>query len=105
MSLMHITPEHYLLSSILLETVSTCCLKKTLTNKVWFIPVYLGYGTSFYVFPKALTKFSLSYAYTIWCGLGIILTTLVDVFIYKELLSLKKIMGSIIIIMGIKISK
>ena len=57
--------EIFLLSSILLETISTACLKKTLINKLWFIPVYTGYGLSFYMFPKSLTQFSLSSAYSI----------------------------------------
>lgn len=33
-------PDIYLVSSIILETLSTCCLKNTLTNKIWFLPVY-----------------------------------------------------------------
>jgi small multidrug resistance pump len=90
-----IKPEYYLISSILLETLSTGFLKKTLINKIWFVPVYLGYGISFYIFPKALTKFSLSNAYTIWCGVGILLTTLIDTFIYKEIVTIKKIFGII----------
>lgn len=101
----YLTPEILLLFSIFLETLSTSCLKKTLTNKLWFIPVYGGYGISFYIFPKVLTKFSLSSAYTVWCGLGIILTTIVDKIIYKEIITLRKIIGSAIIIFGIKLSK
>lgn len=98
-------PEIFLSSSILLETISTCCLKKTQINKTWFFPVYLGYGISFYIFPKSLVKFSLSKAYTIWCGSGIILTTIFDRIIYKEILTFKKILGSLIVIFGIYFSK
>ena len=97
--------EIILVSSILLETLSTACLKKTLNNKIWFIPVYSGYGLSFYLFPKALSSFSLSSAYSIWCGLGMILTFLIDKLIYKELISYKKILGCFIIIYGIKLIK
>ncbi len=97
-------PDLILLSSIILETLSTICIKKTLHNKLWFFPVYSGYGLSFYMFPKSLTKFSLSTAYTIWCGIGIVLTTILDKIIYKELISLRKILGSLIIIYGIKLS-
>jgi len=101
----NIQPEIYLTSSILLETLSTCCLKRTQINKIWFIPVYIGYGVSFYIFPKSLCKFSLTTAYTIWCGSGIILTTIFDKFIYKEAITIKKIIGSLIIIYGIYFSK
>ena len=98
-------PETYLVTSILLETCATCGLKYTLKNKLWYIPVYMGYGISFYIFPKSLVKYSLSTAYTIWCGVGLILTTSVDILIYKELLTLRKFLGLLAVIIGIKITK
>lgn len=97
-------PDLILLSSIILETCSTIMIKQTLKNKIWFIPVYAGYGLSFYMFPKSLTKFSLSSAYNIWCGVGILLTLILDNIIYKEYISIKKLLGSLIIIYGIKLS-
>lgn len=97
--------EIFLISSILLETLSTCCLKKTLNNKIWFLPSYLGYGLSFYIFPKSLTQFSLSTAYSIWCGIGIILTYIIDKIIYNEMLTISKSIGCLIIIYGIKLIK
>jgi len=97
-------PDVILLSSIILETCSTIMIKKTLNNRLWFIPVYAGYGLSFYMFPKSLTKFSLSSAYNIWCGVGILLTLIFDNIIYKEYISIKKLLGSLIIIYGIKLS-
>jgi multidrug transporter EmrE-like cation transporter len=104
-TVMAIKPETYLLTSILLETCATCGLKYTLKNKLWYIPVYMGYGISFYIFPKSLVKYSLSTAYTIWCGVGLILTTSVDILIYKELLTIRKILGLLAVIIGIKITK
>ena len=101
----NIQPEIYLSSSILLETLSTCCLKQTQINKIWFIPVYIGYGVSFYIFPKSLSRYSLTRAYTIWCGSGIILTTIFNKIIYKEAITIKKIIGSLIVIYGIYFSK
>lgn len=104
-TVMVIKPETYLLTSILLETCATCGLKYTLKNKLWYIPVYMGYGISFYIFPKSLVKYSLSTAYTICCGVGLILTTSVDILIYKELLTLRKFLGLLAVIIGIKITK
>tara|TARA_B100000902_G_scaffold389684_1_gene437280 strand:+ start:50 stop:442 length:393 start_codon:yes stop_codon:yes gene_type:complete len=98
-------PDIILLSSIILETFSTICMKKTLSNKLWFIPVYGGYLSSFYMFPKTLSKYSLSSAYLLWCGIGIILTTILDKIIYKEIITFKKISGSFIIIIGMLITK
>ena len=97
--------DKYLISSIILESLSTFTLKKTLNNKYWFFAVYLGYGISFYIFPKALEKYSLSYAYTIWCGLGLIITTILDLIFYKTKITSKKIIGTLTIISGIKLIK
>jgi len=95
----------YLSTSIALETISTVCLKNTLQNNLWYIPSYCGYALSFYIFPKSFTKYSLNTAYTLWCGFGIIFTAFIDKILYKELLTLKKIIGMMIIIFGIGISK
>ena len=95
----------FLSTSIILETFSTVCLKNTLNNKIWYIPSYCGYALSFYIFPKAFSKYSLSTAYTIWCGFGIIFTGIIDKILYKKLLTLKKILGMLIIIFGIRIIK
>lgn len=97
-------PDLYLIASILLETLSTCCLKYTLTNKRWFVPVYAGYGMAFYTFPKSLNKYSLSLSYSIWCGGGIILTTIFDKLIFKEIITSRKILSSLIILFGIVVS-
>jgi small multidrug resistance pump len=97
--------EIFLFSSILLETISTACLKKTLINKLWFIPVYTGYGLSFYMFPKSLTQFTLSSAYSIWCGLGMLLTFIIDKIIYNQIITRQKMLGCLILIYGIKLIK
>jgi small multidrug resistance pump len=97
-------PDLYLIGSILLETLSTCCLKYTIADKRWFFPVYAGYGLAFYTFPKTLNKYPLSVAYTIWCGGGIILTNIFDRVIFKEMITYKKLVSSLIILFGIVVS-
>jgi small multidrug resistance pump len=104
--LAHISqPDLYLASSILLETFSTICLKNVNKGKIWYLPSYLGYGISFYIFPKAFSKYSLTKAYAIWCGSGIILTTLADIILYSQLLNFRKIIGIISVIFGIFVIK
>lgn len=95
----------FLVSSVLLETISTCCLKYTINNKLWFIPVYTGYAISFWTFPKSLEKYSLSLAYSIWSGTGIVLTTFFDKLLYKEIITFKRFFANLLIIIGILISK
>lgn len=97
----HVSPEVYLTSSIVLETACTLCLPKVNENKIWFAPIYAGYGISFFLFPKALEKFQLNVAYAIWSGFGIILTYLVDVAMKRDMITIKKILGMLSIINGI----
>lgn len=99
-----LSPQTYLISSVLLETVATLCLKNTVFNPKWFIPAYTGYGISFYIFPKCLVYYSLSSAYTLWCGFGIIFTLLFDRIVYREIIGSKKWLGSLVVIMGIYLS-
>ena len=99
------TPEAYLSSSIILETACTVCLTKVNQNKLWYIPIYTGYGLSFYLFPKALDKFSLNLAYTLWSGFGIIFTFLLDIVLKKEAFTIKKLFGIFTVIYGIYMIK
>lgn len=104
--LAHISqPDLYLVSSILVETFSTICLKNVEKGIIWYLPSYIGYGISFYIFPRAFTKYSLTKAYTIWCGCGIILTTFADIILYNQLLNFRKIIGIISVIFGIFVIK
>jgi|TARA_Y100000992_G_C21265411_1_gene493691 multidrug transporter EmrE-like cation transporter len=99
------SPELYLASSIVLETACTFCLANVNNNKIWYIPVYTGYGISFYLFPKCLDKFSLSTAYALWSGFGIILTFIFDILLKREIFQYKKIFGILSIVYGIYIIK
>ena len=100
-----ITPDTYLFTSIILETASTICLRNVNYNRLWYIPSYLGYGVSFYIFPKSLTKYNLSTAYQIWSGFGIILTTLIDTIFFNYVLKIKNLLGILIMIIGIGLAK
>jgi multidrug transporter EmrE-like cation transporter len=97
-------PDKFLLGSIILETCSTALLQKTVNNKLWFIPVYGGYALSLNIFPKCLDKYSLSSAYSIWCIGGIIFTTTLDRIFFKELITLRKFLSLLVMILGILIS-
>lgn len=99
------SPDFYLSLSIFLETTSTICLRNVVKNKLWYIPSYIGYGISFYLFPKSFSKYSLSKAYTIWCGSGILLTTFADSILFAQVLTLKKLLATIIMIFAINLIK
>ena len=99
------SPDLYLASSIVLETACTLCLPKSNENKLWFVPIYMGYGTSFYMFPKCLDKYSLNIAYTIWSGVGIVFTYLVDLGLKRDVFTFKKILGIFTILSGMLMVK
>jgi small multidrug resistance pump len=99
------SPELYLTSSILLETACTFCLSNVKYNKLWYIPIYAGYGVSFYLFPKCLDKYTLNMAYTIWSGVGILFTFLLDVLLKRDVFTIKKLCGMFIVIHGIYLMK
>lgn len=98
-------PDLYLCSSIILETTATICLRQVNINKLWYIPSYIGYAISFYLFPKSLVKYQLSRAYQLWCGFGIILTTIFDKILFNNIITFKKIVGIFIMIFGIVLTK
>ena len=99
------SPDTYLASSILLETACTFCLSNVNNNKLWYIPIYTGYGMSFYLFPKCLSKYSLSTAYTLWSGFGIIFTFILDIVLKREVFKFKKLLGIFVVVYGISMIK
>ena len=98
-------PELYLATSIILETACTFGLSNVNQNKLLYIPIYLGYGISFYLFPKSLERFSLNVAYTLWSGVGIIFTLLLDIMMKKDILTIKKVLGICSVISGMAMIK
>lgn len=49
----------------------------------------------------AYTKIEMTVGYAVWCGLGIILTSLVGIFVFGEKLSFTKVLGMILTLLGI----
>ncbi|MBR0597023.1 DMT family transporter [Sinanaerobacter chloroacetimidivorans] len=61
------------------------------------------YGLCFFFLSKALQNISLSVAYATWCGLGIAVTTLISVYLFKEHLSAIGVIGILLVIAGVTI--
>ena len=95
----------YLAISIVTELLATSFLKSTEGfTKLWpSIFVAISYAKCFYFFSKALFSVNLSFAYALWSGLGIIVSTLVSIFIYKEAISAAGVFGIILILAGVVI--
>lgn len=95
----------YLAISIVTELVATSFLKTTEGfTKLWpSILVIISYVICFYSFSKALFSVNLSFAYALWSGLGIVVSTLVSIFIYKEGITAAGVFGIILILAGVVI--
>ena len=60
----------------------------------------LFYSLCHITFGKAVMRLNLGMAYAIWCGVGILATTLISVCIFKEKISLPGVAGLLFIIIG-----
>ena len=76
----------YLAIAIAGELLGTSFIKATEGfTKLWpSVITILSYAICFYSFAKALEHINLSFAYALWSGLGIVVSTLISVFVFKE---------------------
>ncbi|MEY9977951.1 multidrug efflux SMR transporter [Lysinibacillus sp. RC79] len=95
----------FLFISIISEVFASSMLKLTNGFKRLFpsIGVVVGYGTAFYFFSLTLQSLAIGTAYAIWAGIGTALTAIIGIVFYKELFNLKKLMGILLIIVGVVI--
>ena len=60
-----------------------------------------AYVISFYFFSQTLKTLPLGVAYAIWGGLGIVLTTLISIFFFKQAIDFPAILGISFIVLGV----
>lgn len=92
----------FLAMAIILELVATSVLKTT-EGFTKFYPTLLCivlYIVCFFCLSRALLKLNLGIAYATWCGVGIVVSTLISVFVYKEKISLPGVAGIILVVVG-----
>lgn len=65
------------------------------------IVMVVFYVASFFFLSQALKVLPLGVAYAIWGGLGIVLTALVSVFVFRQALDLAAIIGIALIVAGV----
>ena len=92
-----------LFTGIILEAVAAGLLKLTngFKNKLATIFCLLFYGVSYYAVRLSMRVISLGVAYTTWCGCGILLTSLIGIFYYKEKLSKINVLGIVVLTLGV----
>lgn len=93
----------FLLVAIFGELVGTNLLKAA--NGFTVLWPTLGslaaYAACFYFLSLSLKTINLSVAYTLWAGLGILVTTFIAVLVWKEPLSLVDVVGIVLILIGV----
>jgi multidrug transporter EmrE-like cation transporter len=89
--------------AILSEVIATSALKfsEGFTKPIPSVIVAVGYGLSFYLLSIALKTMPIGVAYAIWSGVGLILTVIAGMILWRETLDWAKITGILFIIAGI----
>lgn len=89
--------------AILSEVIGTVSLKLSngFTKPVPSIVVVIGYGASFYLLSLALKAMPIGVAYAIWSGVGLILTVIAGMIVWREALDWARVVGIALILIGI----
>lgn len=89
--------------AILSEVIATTSLKfsEGFTKLIPSVVVVIGYGLSFYLLSISLKVIPIGVAYAIWSGVGLILTVIAGMIIWRETLDWARVTGITLIIAGI----
>lgn len=89
--------------AILSEVIGTVSLKLSngFTKPVPSIVVVIGYGASFYLLSLALKAMPIGMAYAIWSGVGLILTVIAGMILWRETLDWARVVGIVLILIGV----
>jgi small multidrug resistance pump len=93
----------YLLVAIVAEVVATSFLPSTAQfTKLWpSLITVTGYIIAFYCLSLCVREIPVGITYAIWCGFGIVLISLVGLFVYGQKLDTASLIGLGFIIAGI----
>lgn len=95
----------YLALAIIAEVIATSSLKacEEFTKLLPSILVVIGYCIAFYFLMLSLRTIPVGVAYAIWCGVGIVIVTLISYFLYHQVLDTPAVIGISFIIIGVVI--
>lgn len=93
----------YLSLAIVLEVIGSSFMKASngFTKLIPSTIVIVAYITCFYFLSLALKSIPIGIAYAIWGGLGIVLTAIISVVIFKQKLDIPAIIGILLIVCGV----
>ena len=89
--------------AVLSEVTATTALKfsEGFTKLLPSVIVVLGYGLSFYLLSLSLKVMPIGLAYALWSGIGIVLTVIAGMILWREPLDWARVIGILLIIAGI----
>ncbi|GJQ12251.1 hypothetical protein GpartN1_g4042.t1 [Galdieria partita] len=95
----------FFLVSVILEGAGTTCMKasQSFQKRLPAAGAFICYNLCVLTMVFAYTRIEMTIGYAVWCGLGIILTSLVGIFFFREKLSFAKVVGMIVTLVGILI--
>lgn len=98
-----LTAYLFLAGAIVSEVTATMLLQRTeqFTRLAPTVSMALLYGLSFYLLSHALKTLPLGIAYAIWGGLGIVLTLIISVTVFKQSLDWQAVTGVAMIVGGV----
>ena len=98
-------PIVLLLFAILFEIVATASLKASEGfTRLWpSVVVVIGYAATFYLLAQSIKHLPLGIAYAIWAGLGTVGAVVIGMLVWQEVLTLTRILGIILILVGVVI--
>ena len=92
----------YLLLAIASEVFGTASLRAGIDNPLWNIAATAGYIATFILLGLALRAgMAVGSAYAIWGALGVVLTSIIGVFVFAESLSVLNWVGIGAIVIGV----
>lgn len=93
----------YLAIAIILEVIGSGFLKASdgFSKITFTIASLSAYILCFYFLALAIKTIPLGVAYAIWAGLGIVLTAVVSVLVFKQKIDLPAIIGMALIVAGV----
>jgi len=93
----------YLVIAIIAEVAATSALKASeeFTNLIPSIIVVVGYVVAFYFMSLVLRVMPVGITYAVWSGLGIVLVTIVSIFLYKQTPDMPAVIGMSLIVLGV----
>ncbi|WKX26933.1 DMT family transporter [Tatumella ptyseos] len=89
--------------AIILEVAATTFLGKSegFTKLIPTLVSGLFYAGSFYVLSQVIRVIPLGVAYASWAGVGIVLTTIIGIYFFKQLPDVIAVVGITLIVVGV----